>query len=333
MLKTRGIKIVGLILGLFLLLIVMCASLVYGYADTSWKMVWYSFHGYDGSNEHIIIQTVRLPRTLIAATVGASLAIAGALMQALTKNPLAEPYIFGVNAGAGFFVVLAVTLFSVSSLQVFTWIAFLGAALAAFLVYFISSFGREGLTPMKLTLAGAAIAALFSSLTQGFLVINELALDQVLFWLAGSVQGRKLEMLTGVFPYLLAGWIGALLVAGKINILMMGDDVAKGLGLKTGTIKMFMAIFIILLAGGSVAVSGPIGFVGLVIPHLARFLVGIDHRWILPYSAVLGGILLLLADICARYVVMPEEVPVGVMTAMIGTPFFIYIARRGFHKA
>jgi iron complex transport system permease protein len=333
MLKTRGIKIVGLILGLFLLLIVMCASLVYGYADTSWKMVWHSFHGYDGSNEHIIIQTVRLPRTLIAATVGASLAIAGALMQALTKNPLAEPYIFGVNAGAGFFVVLAVSLFSVSSLQVFTWIAFLGAALAAFLVYFISSFGREGLTPMKLTLAGAAIAALFSSLTQGFLVINELALDQVLFWLAGSVQGRKLEMLTGVFPYLLAGWIGALLVAGKINILMMGDDVAKGLGLKTGTIKMFMAIFIILLAGGSVAVSGPIGFVGLVIPHLARFLVGIDHRWILPYSAVLGGILLLLADICARYVVMPEEVPVGVMTAMIGTPFFIYIARRGFHKA
>jgi iron complex transport system permease protein len=333
MLKTRGTKIAGLILGFCLLIFVMGASLVYGYTDTSWKLVLHSFTGHDGSNEHIIIQTVRLPRTLIAAAVGASLAIAGALMQALTKNPLAEPYIFGVNAGAGFFVVLAVTFLSVSSLQVFTWVAFLGAAIAAFLVYFISSIGREGLTSMKLTLAGAAIAALFSSLTQGFLSINELALDQVLFWLAGSVQGRKLEMLTGVFPYLLVGWIAAMLLAGKINILMMGDDVARGLGLRTGAVKMFTAISIILLAGGSVAVAGPIGFVGLVIPHLSRFLVGIDHRWILPYSAVLGGILLLLADIGARYVVMPEEVPVGVMTAMIGTPFFIYIARKGVHKS
>jgi iron complex transport system permease protein len=253
-------------------------------------------------------------------------------MQALTKNPLASPGVFGINAGAGFFVVIAVSMFGVSSLQAFTWISFLGAAAAAFTVYFAGSFGREGLTPMKLTLAGAAMAALFSSLTQGFLVSNEAALDQVLFWLAGSVQGRKLELLYSVLPYIGIAFVICVFLASKINLLMMGEDVAKGLGQKTGTVKIMTAAVIILLAGGAVAIAGPVGFVGIVIPHIARFFVGNDHRWILPYCAVLGGVLLVTADIGARFVAMPEEVPVGVMTALVGTPFFIYIARRGFQK-
>lgn len=331
--KTNQARLSGLLLGIVVLIICMCASIVYGYTDTSWREAYNTFTAYNGTNEHIIIQSIRLPRALIAAAVGASLGIAGTLMQALTKNPLASPGIFGVNAGAGFFIVVAVSVFSVSSLQAFTWIAFLGAAVAAFTVYFIGSLGREGLTPMKLTLAGSAMAAMFSSFTQGLLVIDEMALDQVLFWLAGSIQGRKLEVLQSVIPYLGIAWIASLLLANKINILTMGEDVAKGLGQRTGTVKLITAVVIILLAGGSVAIAGPIGFIGIVIPHITRSLVGIDHRWIIPYSGILGGVLLLLADISARYVVMPEEVPVGVMTALIGTPFFIYVARKGFRKS
>ncbi|MFE8701342.1 FecCD family ABC transporter permease [Cytobacillus sp. FJAT-54145] len=331
-LKTNRLKIVGLCIGAIFLLLSMIASIIYGYTDTTLKMAIEAFRNFNGSNEHIIIQSVRLPRALIAAVVGASLAIAGALMQALTKNPLASPGILGVNAGAGFFVVVAVSVFSISSMQSFTWIAFLGAAVAAFAVYFLGSLGREGLTPMKLTLAGAAMAALFSSFTQGLLVLNERALEEVLFWLAGSVQGRKLELLYGVLPYIAVAWIASMIIASKVNVLSMGEDVAKGLGQKTGLIKIISALIIVVLAGGSVAVAGPIGFIGIVVPHLARSLVGIDHRWVIPYCAIIGGSLLIWADISARYIIMPEEVPVGVMTAIIGTPFFIYIARRGISK-
>ena len=332
LLKTNSLKWAGLFAAMLLLLVLMSFSIVYGYTDTTWKMAFDAFTQFDGTNEHIIIQSVRLPRALIAAAVGASLAIAGVLLQTLTKNPLAAPEIFGINAGAGFAVVITVTLFSISNLQVFTWVSFLGAAVSFIFVYIIGSIGREGLTPMKLTLAGAAMSAMFASMTQGFLVINETALEQVLFWLAGSVSGRKLETLAAVFPYLLAGWIFSLIIAGKLNVLSMGEDVAKGLGLKTGLLKLGAGIVIVLLSGGAVAVAGPIGFLGIVIPHLTRAIVGIDHRWVIPYAGLFGGMLLLVADIASRYIIMPQEVPVGVMTAVIGTPFFVYIARRGFNQ-
>jgi iron complex transport system permease protein len=329
--KNNFTRLIGLVFTIFLLLLLMCMSIVYGYTDTSWKTAIETFTNYNASNEHIVIQSIRLPRALIAAAVGASLAIAGALMQTLTKNPLASPGIFGINAGAGFAVVIAVSLFSIVSIEAFTWLAFLGAGVAAVSVYFIGSIGREGLTPMKLTLAGAAMSAMFSSFTQGLLVMDEAALEQVLFWLAGSVSGRKLESLTSVVPYLAVGWLGALLLSTKMNVLAMGDDVAKGLGLNTGFVKIGVGIVVVLLAGGAVAVSGPIGFIGIVIPHITRSIVGIDHRWVIPFSALLGAILLLAADIGARFILMPQEIPVGVMTAIIGTPFFIYIARRGFN--
>ncbi|KAB7707259.1 iron chelate uptake ABC transporter family permease subunit [Bacillus aerolatus] len=307
----------------------MALSIVYGYTNTSWSMAYHAFTAFDGSTEHLVIQSVRLPRALIAAAVGASLAIAGAILQTLTKNPLASPDILGINAGAGFFVVVSLSLFGFNSSQAFALMAFIGSAVAVFLMFAISSAGREGMTPMKLTLAGAAIAAMFSSFTQGLLVLDEAALDQVLFWLAGSVQGRKLELLQGIIPYLAAGGTLALLLARKLNVLAMGEDVARGLGLKTGLIKLLSALAVVLLAGGSVAVAGPIGFIGIIIPHLAKKWIGTDHRWLLPFSGLLGAILLIAADIGARYVIMPQEVPVGVMTAVIGVPFFIYIARKG----
>lgn len=331
LLKHTGQRWAGLFIAIIILLFLMSASIVYGYTDTTWKMAIEALTNFNGSNEHIVIQSVRIPRAFIAAAVGASLAISGVLMQTVTKNPLASPDIFGVNAGAGVAVVIAVTVFSVGSLQLFTWLSFAGAAVAAISVYAIGSVGREGLTPMKLTLAGAAMTALFASFTQGILVLNEAALEQVLFWLAGSVAGRNLENLIAVLPYLVVGWIASLVIAAKMNVLSMGEDVAKGLGLNTALLKIIIGIVVILLSGGAVAVAGPIGFIGIVVPHLTRSIVGIDHRWVIPFSGLLGGVLLLAADIASRYILMPQEVPVGVMTAIIGTPFFIYIARKGFN--
>jgi iron complex transport system permease protein len=331
LLKHKGQRWAGLFIAIILLLFLMAASIVYGYTDTTWKMAIEALTNFNGSNEHIVIQSVRIPRAFIAAAVGASLAISGVLMQTVTKNPLASPDIFGVNAGAGVAVVIAVTVFSVGSLQLFTWLSFAGAAVAAISVYAVGSVGREGLTPMKLTLAGAAMTALFASITQGILVLNEAALEQVLFWLAGSVAGRNLENLIAVLPYLVVGWVASLVIAAKMNVLSMGEDVAKGLGLNTALLKIIIGIVVILLSGGAVAVAGPIGFIGIVVPHLTRSIVGIDHRWVIPFSGLLGGVLLLAADIASRYILMPQEVPVGVMTAIIGTPFFIYIARKGFN--
>ncbi|MFJ7683314.1 FecCD family ABC transporter permease [Peribacillus butanolivorans] len=330
LLKNTWQKWMGLFTTIVLLLFLLCSSIVYGYTNTTWQMAIDAFTHFNGSNEHIVIQSVRLPRALIASAVGASLAISGVLMQTLTKNPLASPDIFGVNAGAGLAVVTGVTIFGISNLQVFTWLSFIGAAIAAVSIYMIGSMGRGGLTPMKLTLAGAAMTAMVSSLTQGLLVSNEALLEQVLFWLAGSVSGRSLDNLTAVFPYLAVGWVLALITSGKMNVLSMGEDVAKGLGLNIVFLKIVLGLVVILLAGGSVAVAGPIGFIGIVVPHLTRFIVGIDHRWLIPFAGLLGAVLLLAADIISRYILMPQEVPVGVMTAIIGTPFFIYIARKGF---
>ncbi|MFD4816416.1 FecCD family ABC transporter permease [Peribacillus butanolivorans] len=330
LLKNTWQKWMGLFTTIVLLLFLLCSSIVYGYTNTTWQMAIDAFTHFNGSNEHIVIQSVRFPRALIASAVGASLAISGVLMQTLTKNPLASPDIFGVNAGAGLAVVTGVTIFGISNLQVFTWLSFIGAAIAAVSIYMIGSMGRGGLTPMKLTLAGAAMTAMVSSLTQGLLVSNEALLEQVLFWLAGSVSGRSLDNLTAVFPYLAVGWVLALITSGKMNVLSMGEDVAKGLGLNIVFLKIVLGLVVILLAGGSVAVAGPIGFIGIVVPHLTRFIVGIDHRWLIPFAGLLGAVLLLAADIISRYILMPQEVPVGVMTAIIGTPFFIYIARKGF---
>ncbi|MEC0296961.1 FecCD family ABC transporter permease [Peribacillus frigoritolerans] len=330
LLKNSWQKWMGLFITILLLLFLLCSSIVYGYTDTTWKMAIAAFTNFNGTNEHIVIQSVRLPRALIASAIGASLAISGVLMQTLTKNPLASPDIFGVNAGAGLAVVTGVTVFGISNLQVFTWLSFLGAAIAAISIFMIGSMGRGGLTPMKLTLAGAAMTAMVASLTQGLLVSNEALLEQVLFWLAGSVSGRSLDNLVAVLPYLAVGWVLALIMSGKMNVLSMGEDVAKGLGLNIVFLKLVLGLAIILLSGGSVAVAGPIGFIGIVVPHLTRSIVGIDHRWLIPFSGLFGAVLLIAADVISRYILMPREVPVGVMTAIIGTPFFIYIARKGF---
>jgi iron complex transport system permease protein len=329
LLQYRSSKLIGLIIAVILLAIAMACSVMFGIHTYSWDKVIAAYTHYNGSNEHIIIQTTRMPRALIAAVVGGSLAVAGALMQAITRNPLASPSIFGVNAGAAFAIVLAVAFFNVSGLSQYTWIAFLGAAVSTGCVYYLGSMGRDGLTPIKITLAGSAMTAFFASLTQGILLANGKAFDQVLEWLVGSVAGRTMPMFYAVFPYMLIALLGSFILASHMNVLVMGDDVAKGLGQRTVLIKAAAAVVIVILAGGSVALAGPVVFVGIIVPHLVRYLVGIDHRWMLPYCAISGAILLVSADIGARFIAMPKEVHVGVTTALIGVPFFVYIARKG----
>jgi iron complex transport system permease protein len=275
----------------------------------------------------LIIRTLRVPRAAIAALVGAALAVAGALMQGLTRNPLADPGILGIETGAALGVVAAVFFLNISSLYLYALFAFAGAALTAIAVYTLGSLGRGGPTPLKITVAGAALTALLSSFTTGILIFNQRTLEEVRFWLAGSVAGRDLNLLIQAAPYLLGGLVLALALGRQITTISLGDDIAKGLGQRTGWVKGLTAVATVLLAGGAVAVAGPIGFIGLVIPHAVRFLVGVDYRWILPYAALAGAIFLLLADVSARLVLRPTELPVGVMTALIGGPFFVYLVR------
>lgn len=327
-------KSLGIVIGALLLIACIYSSIALGATKVGFSDVVQSFTNYDeSSNNQIIIKTSRVPRALIAAAIGASLAIAGALIQAITKNPLADPNVLGINYGASFFVVFGVTVLSVSSMTTIMLMSFLGAATGAAASYLLGSIGRDGLTPLKIILAGAALSALFSSFTQGMLVLDAQGLDSVLFWLTGSVAGRTTEMLSAVWPIMAACWMTALLLGRQINVLMMGEDAAKGLGQRTLAVKIAAGAIIGILAGCSVAIAGPIGFIGMVIPYVARFFAGIDFRWIIPYSALLGAILLLLSDIAARFVIMPEELPVGVVTAMVGLPFFIYVARKGLGKS
>ncbi|MFC7687548.1 FecCD family ABC transporter permease [Ureibacillus sp. GCM10028918] len=332
MMTSNFLKVTLLFLSSITMLIGIVLSITYGYANTNLHTTWEAFFHYNESNEHLIILEHRLPRALIATFVGASLAVAGALLQTMTRNPLASPGILGINAGAGLFIVLAMSILQMTSLFSFTLVAFLGATVSALSILAISSIGDGGMTPINLTLAGTALGAMFYSLTQGLLAINEAQLDQVLFWLAGSVQGRDLHLLWVVLPFLFVGWLITAIMTKQLNLLSLGEDVAKGLGLNILRTKFLIVLIVVLLAGGSVAIAGPISFIGLIIPHIARKLIGTEHQWYIPLAALLGAILLLFADIGARYIIMPQEVPVGVMTAFIGTPIFVYIARKGFKK-
>lgn len=333
MLQTSFSKAVGFIGLLIAVIFLVYCSLAMGQTSISFLAPWDVITNYNPDNtEHLIIATSRLTRAMIALVVGMTLAVAGVLVQALTRNPLAAPDLIGVNAGAIFFIVLAITWLDIQSLSKYMWFAFAGAGIAGAAVFFLSSIGRDGLTPIKIILAGTALSALFISFTQGLLVIDEQSLQTVLFWIAGSIAGRELNMLLPVLPILLTALLLSLLLGKSMNIFSSGDDVAKSLGQNVGLLKISMGLLIIILAGGSVATVGSIGFIGLIVPHIAKRLVGNDYRWIIPYGALLGSFLLLAADISARFIMIPQEVPIGVMTALIGGPFFIYMARKGVSK-
>ena len=318
----------GLPLCVVALLLAMLASIAFGAADIDAQTVWQAIVAFNPEDtNHLIIQTLRLPRAVTAALVGASLAVAGAIMQGLTRNPLADPGLLGIEAGAAFAIVGAVFLFQINSLSTYAIFAFAGGGFTAIAVYLLGSLGRGGPTPLKLTIAGAAISALISSLTTAVLLFNQRTLEEVRFWLVGSVAGRDFGLISQALPYVAVGLGVALVMGRQITTLSLGDDVAKGLGQNTAWIKGLCAVAVVLLAGASVALAGPVGFVGLVIPHVVRFFVGVDYRWILPYSVLLGGTFLVTSDVIGRVIARPSELAVGVMTALIGGPVFVALVR------
>lgn len=270
----------------------------------------------------------RLPRTALAALAGAALGLSGAVMQGVTRNPLAEPGLLGVNTGASLAIAIGIAWFGIVSAQAFIWTAIFGAGATAVFVYAIGSLGRGGATPLKLALAGVATSIAFTSLVIAVVLPRADIAGGVRSWQIGGVGGATFETIRLVLPFLVVGFAMALLSARKLNALAMGDDLAAGLGERVALARAASATAAIVLCGATTAACGPIGFVGLVVPHLCRLLVGVDHRWILPFSALTGASLLTAADILGRIVARPSELEVGIVTAFLGAPFFIWIVRR-----
>lgn len=282
---------------------------------------------FDGSREHLVVTTLRLPRMLAGLLSGAALAVAGAIMQAVTSNPLASPGLLGVNAGAAFAVVMAMSLLGVASSGAHVWFAFAGAGTAAIVVYVLASAGPAGATPLKLVLAGVVLTTFLTSLTTAILIFDQTTLDAVRLWTAGSLTGRTMAQVAAVAPYILAGLAAALMFRRHLMTLSLGADVARSVGQNPFLWRGLAVAIVILLAGGAVALAGPIGFVGLVVPHIARMTVGVDYRWIIPFSAAGGALLVVLADMLGRAVFASQGFPVGVTMALVGAPFFIWLAR------
>lgn len=319
----------GFVLLLVLLAAVLVFSITVGARPIALGDIWNALTAFDATQtNHKIILDLRLPRTLVGLLVGAALGLSGAILQGATRNPLADPGILGINAGATLCVVLGISVFGITQLSGYVWLAFLGAGLATVVVYLVASLGREGATPVKLALAGAAVTAALSSVTSAILITSVETLDQIRFWQVGALTGRTTEILWQVAPFILAGVVLALATSRILDGLALGDDVARGLGLKVQRSRALVGLAAVILAGAATAAAGPIAFVGLTVPHLARAFTGPNYRWILPYSMLLAPIMLLVADIVGRIIVPPGELQVGIVTAALGAPFFIALVRR-----
>ncbi|SDG28801.1 iron complex transport system permease protein [Sinosporangium album] len=317
-----------LVLSVAVLAVASALSLAVGANALPLSTVWEALTNYNADNpDHLVIVEKRLPRTLVGLAAGAAFAVAGAVMQGLTRNPIAEPGLLGVNSGASLAVVIGITVFNVTDAGGYVWFAFAGAAAASVLVYAIGSRGREGSTPVKLALAGAAVTAVLTSLVSAVLLTNRTALDSMRFWQVGSLAARDLDILWRTLPSIAAGLLLALAISRALNGLALGEDVARGLGQRVGLTRALAAVCIVLLCGGATAAVGPIGFIGLIVPHAVRHYVGPDHRALLPLCAVTAPSLLLVCDVIGRVVSRPGELQVGVIAALVGAPLFIALIR------
>lgn len=272
--------------------------------------------------------TKRLARTILALLIGAALGVSGAVMQAVTRNPLADPGILGVNMGASLAVVTGIATIGLWSFTSYIWTAMLGAAVTAVFVYIIGSIGRGGSTPLKLALAGAATAAAAASFITAIVLPRGDIAGLVRSWQIGGVGGATFDAVQQVAPFLAVGLLISLAAAKSLNALALGDDIAAGLGERVVTARIIASLGAVILCGAATAVAGPIAFVGLVVPHLCRLLVGTDHRWLLPYSALAGALLVVVSDVLGRVIARPDEIDVGIVTAIVGAPVFIAIVRR-----
>lgn len=320
----------GLLAGLAVLGLAALVSLVTGSRPVSLETVYQALMAYDRQNDqHLVIWALRIPRTLLAILAGLSLGIAGAIMQAITRNPLAEPGLLGVNAGAAVAVVFGVSIFGMTAMSHYVWFGFGGAGLAGIAVFILGQAHEATTNPVRIVLAGVGLSVMLGSIT-GIVILNAptTVLDQFRNWSAGSVDGRGFEVVGVLAVAAAAGLATAMAIAGNLNAIALGEDLGRALGVNMRLTLGFACLCVMLLAGAATAAAGPIGFVGLIAPHLARSIAGSDYRWILPFSALFAAILLLCADILGRVVASPDEVAAGIIATLIGGPFFLVIVRR-----
>ncbi|SFU02424.1 iron complex transport system permease protein [Geodermatophilus amargosae] len=330
---TAGARRPGPVRLLWLLVVVgvlaalAAASIAVGSRGVGWSDVLAALGGSSDDLGQAAV-TKRIPRTVLAVLVGAALGLSGAVMQGVTRNPLADPGVLGINSGASLAVVAGLAWFGLFSAASIIWTAIAGAAVSTVFVYAVGALGRGGPTPLKLALAGAATAAALTSfITAIALPRGDLSVS-IQSWEVGGVGGATSATITPVLPFLAVGLVVSLLSARSLNSLALGDDLAAGLGERVALARGLAAAGSVLLCGAATAVAGPIGFVGLVVPHLCRLLVGVDHRWLLPFTALTGACLLVGADVLGRIVARPSEIDVGIVTALVGAPFFIALVRR-----
>ncbi len=321
-------RLLWLALAAGLLVLVLLASIAIGSKNIPLGTVLDALFAYDDSDDHAIIQTLRVPRTALGMIVGMALGMAGALIQAMTRNPLADPGILGVNAGAAFFVVIGIGFFGVTALSGYMWFAFFGAIVTTIVVYVIGSAGPSGATPVRLTLAGVAVGAVLSGITSAIALLNPETFDRMRQWRAGSLVAPGFDAFLTVWPFIAVGLVLALAAARPLNAVALGEDLASALGANIMRTRVLAIVSTTLLAGAATAAAGPIGFIGLMVPHVARWIVGPDQRWIFAYTIVLSPILLLVSDIVGRVVLRPGELQVGIVTAFVGAPVLILLARR-----
>ncbi|MBO0653253.1 iron chelate uptake ABC transporter family permease subunit [Streptomyces triculaminicus] len=307
-------------------MLVLVASVAVGAKQIPLDRVWHGFFHYTGNETDVVVRDVRVPRTLLGLLVGAALGLAGTVMQALTRNPLADPGLFGINAGAAAAVVSGISFLGVSSLTGYVWLAFLGAAAVSVVVYALG--GSRGATPVRLALAGTAVTAALNGYVFSVQLLDTAALDRMRFWTVGSLASANSTVVTQVAPFIVAGVLLALTLARPLNALALGDDQARALGTRLTATRVLALAAVTLLCGAATAACGPVIFVGLMVPHVVRVFTGPDMRWILPYAAVLAPVLLLGSDIAGRVVVRPSELQVGIVTALLGGPLFIHLVRR-----
>jgi iron complex transport system permease protein len=311
-----------------LLVLTMAFSITKGVVDILLPSVWDALFHFDRENaQHLIVVDLRLPRVIASALIGTAFAVAGAIMQGTTRNPLADAGLMGLNAGAGFALSICFSFFPGLTYMQIILFSFLGATLGTVLVNGIATMGRRGATPMRLVLAGAAVSTLMTALSQGIALYFNVAQD-LMFWTVGGVAGSNWEQVKTMAPWILGALLGLIAISRSISLLSLGEDAARGLGMNTTVVNALCSVIVLILAGTAVSVVGAVGFVGLIIPHMVRFLVGVDYRLIIPSSAVLGALLMVLADLGARTLNPPAETPIGALIALVGVPFFLYIARK-----
>ncbi|WP_067497192.1 iron chelate uptake ABC transporter family permease subunit [Actinoplanes sp. TFC3] len=325
---TQARRGVGLLVCLALLALVCLLSIALGTRNVPLHTVWDAFLHYANTDDQAIVRDLRVPRTILGLLAGVAFGLSGAVIQAVTRNPLADSQVLGINAGAALFVVFAVGVLGLTSLSQYMWFGFLGVAFALTLVYLLGSMGRGGATPVRLTLAGIALGAVMDGLSNGIRLVRPRAFDYLRFWDIGALGGRPVDVAVTILPFVAAGLVLAMIVARSLNAVALGDDLARTLGASIGRTRVLATISVMVLTGAATAAVGPIGFVGLMVPHVVRWIVGPDQRWIFVYTTVLGPVLLLVADIVGRLVVRPGELRVGVVTAFVGAPVLIWYVRK-----